>query len=55
MQQTIAHEMFHCYQYTNLRPQTINLPNAINDWWVEGTAEFFGATVYPTNNDEFHL
>jgi hypothetical protein len=53
LQQTIAHEMFHCYQYTNLRPQTINLPNAINDWWVEGTAEFFGATVYPTNNDEF--
>jgi hypothetical protein len=53
LQQTIAHEMFHCYQYKNLRPQTISLPNAINNWWVEGTAEFFGATVYPENNDEF--
>lgn len=55
LQQTIAHEMFHCYQYTNLRPQTINLPNEINNWWVEGTAEFLGATVYPTNNDEFQF
>jgi hypothetical protein len=53
LKQTIAHEMFHCYQYKNLRPQTRNLPNEINDWWVEGSAEFFGATVYPTNNDEF--
>lgn len=53
LQQTIAHEMFHCYQYKNLRPQTNNLPNEINNWWVEGTAEFFGATVYPDNNDEF--
>ena len=53
LQQTIAHEMFHCYQYKNLREQTLNLPNAIIDWWKEGSAEFFGATVYPDNNDEF--
>ena len=53
LEQTIAHEMFHCYQYKNLREQTLNLPNGIIDWWKEGSAEFFGATVYPTNNDEF--
>jgi hypothetical protein len=55
LQQTIAHEMFHCYQYKDLRPQTVGLPNEINNWWVEGSAEFFGATVYPDNNDEFQF
>jgi hypothetical protein len=55
LEQTIAHEMFHCYQYKNLREQTLNLPNAIIDWWKEGSAEFFGATVYPDNNDEFQF
>ena len=55
LEQTIAHEMFHCYQYRNLSEQTLNLPNAIIDWWKEGSAEFFGATVYPDNNDEFQF
>ena len=53
LQQTIAHEMFHCYQYKNLQPETLVVHRAFNLWWVEGTAEFYGATVYPTNNDEF--
>jgi hypothetical protein len=53
LQQTIAHEMFHCYQYKNLQPETLVVNRAFNLWWIEGTAEFYGATVYPTNNDEF--
>jgi hypothetical protein len=53
LQQTIAHEMFHCFQFTNLRQQTFGPRRNVNEWWVEGSAEFFGATVYPTNNDEF--
>ena len=53
LQQTIAHEMFHCYQYKNLRPQIMNPPFNATAWWAEGSAEFFGATVYPDNNDEF--
>lgn len=53
LEQTIAHEIFHCYQFRDLRPQTLDLPESINDWWVEGTAEFFGASVYPANNAEF--
>jgi hypothetical protein len=63
LQQTIAHELFHCYQYTNLAAQTFGgpaggftTPNSEplpNTWWVEGSAEFFGALVYPRNNDEW--
>jgi len=53
LEQTIAHELFHCYQYKNLRPQTLNLGGEINNWWVEGTAEFYGASVFPSNNAEF--
>ena len=53
LEQTIAHELFHCYQFKNLRPQTFDVPNEINDWWNEGSAEFFGASVYPSNNAEF--
>jgi hypothetical protein len=57
LQQTIAHEMFHCYQYKNLGPQMFGPRNEefynARKWWSEGSAEFFGATVYPENNDEF--
>jgi hypothetical protein len=53
LQQTIAHEMFHCFQFVNLRQQILGPPRQATEWWVEGSAEFFGATVYPSNNDEF--
>ena len=57
VQQTIAHEMFHCYQYKNLRPQSIGTESIqhYNGWWMEGSAEFFGAVVYPDYNDEFQF
>jgi hypothetical protein len=51
-QQTIAHELFHCYQYTNLAPQESGPADHTNDWWVEGSAEYFGSVVYPSVNAE---
>jgi hypothetical protein len=53
LKQTIAHELFHCYQYTNFLAKTVSLPEEVNGWWVEGTAEFFGSVVYPAGNDEW--
>lgn len=47
--QTVAHELFHCYQLKNYWAQ---MGNSHNDWWVEGTAEYFGNVVYPTVNAE---
>jgi hypothetical protein len=52
-QQTIAHELFHCYQYTNLKDEEAGPAESANEWWVEGSAEFFGSIVYPDVNDEF--
>jgi hypothetical protein len=55
LKQTIAHELFHCYQYTNYPTKVFPLPEDVNGWWVEGTAEFFGSIVYPTGNDEWRF
>ncbi|HET7011153.1 MAG TPA: hypothetical protein VFI11_10290 [Anaerolineales bacterium] len=52
-QQTIAHELFHCYQYTNLSEEESGPARAATEWWVEGSAEFFGAVIYPGANNEF--
>jgi hypothetical protein len=52
-QQTIAHELFHCYQYTNLAAQESGPSGDSPDWWIEGSAEYFGSVVYPTVNAEF--
>jgi hypothetical protein len=52
MQQGVAHEMFHCYQYQNLSAQERSSAHAENDWWVEGSAEYFSNVVYPTANFE---
>jgi hypothetical protein len=58
-QQIIAHELFHCYQMTNLAAQESGpargdgLEGDANDWWVEGSAEYFGSVVYPSVNAEF--
>lgn len=58
-QQTIAHEIFHCYQMTNLGlgPRAI-APGGLTDtdpaeWWVEGSAEYYGSVVYPSVNAEY--
>lgn len=52
-QQTIAHELFHCYQFTNLAEQESGPAGDANDWWLEGSAEYFGSVVYPSVNAEF--
>jgi hypothetical protein len=44
--QIIAHEVFHCFQYTRFSAQKVNLK--ASDWWVEGSAEFFSNLVYPS-------
>jgi hypothetical protein len=53
LKQVIAHEMFHCYQFTNLREKIFNVRAAVNKWWAESTATFFSGVVYPTTNMEF--
>lgn len=47
--QTLAHELFHCFQFKNYWAQT---GDAHSLWWMEGTAEYFGNVVYPTVNAE---
>ena len=50
VQQTVAHEMFHCFQYNRDWAKTINY--APGAWWIEGTAEYFSNVVYPNVNAE---
>lgn len=47
--QTVAHELFHCFQSQNYWDP---MGDDHNEWWVEGTAEYFGNVVYPTVNAE---
>jgi len=51
--QTIAHELFHCYQFWNYHAASREVPYEEADWWVEGTAEYFSNTVYQTVNAEY--
>jgi hypothetical protein len=58
LQQIMAHELFHCYQLTNLAAQESGPARHLsegdaNDWWIEGSAEYFGSVVYPSVNAEF--
>ena len=46
--QTIAHEVFHCFQYWNF----VSPPLRAHSWWMEGSAEYFSNVVYPSVNDE---
>ncbi|TFH38023.1 MAG: hypothetical protein E4G99_00710 [Anaerolineales bacterium] len=50
--QTVAHEMFHCFQTWNFPAQT-DASWKVQDWWGEGTAEFFSNVVYPYANGEW--
>jgi hypothetical protein len=50
--QTIAHEMFHCYQQAFMKTAD-QAPYAKSKWWIEGSAEFFSNVVYPKVNIEF--
>jgi hypothetical protein len=49
----LAHEIFHCYQYTNLSPQESGPPPDVNEWWVEGSANYFATVVLPASNYEW--
>lgn len=51
--QTVAHEIFHCYQFWNYHAAMQSVPYSQNKWWAEGTAEYFGNYVYPTVNAEY--
>lgn len=46
--QSIAHEVFHCFQDWN----TPTSEYETNGWWLEGSAEFFSNLVYPMVNYE---
>jgi hypothetical protein len=50
--QTLAHEIFHCYQFSNMvRPSSASY--RLSKWWKEGSAEYFGNAAYPTVNAEY--
>lgn len=48
LKQTIAHEVFHCFQDWNISYEGYD----DNKWWIEGSAEYFSNVVYPTFNYE---
>jgi hypothetical protein len=50
--QTIAHEMFHCFQVWN-HPALADDKWSVQDWWGEGTAEYFSNVVYPSVDNEW--
>lgn len=51
--QILAHELFHCYQFWNYNDAAMAVPHSENDWWMEGTAEYFSNFVYSTANAEY--
>ncbi|HET7010452.1 MAG TPA: hypothetical protein VFI11_06725 [Anaerolineales bacterium] len=55
-QQTMAHEMFHCFTAWNYPAHWsagFNGAYEVLDWWLEGAAEYFSNVVYPKTNDEW--
>jgi len=50
--QTIAHEVFHCFQQWQF-PKHFDSSWSVQDWWGEATAEYFSNVVYPAVNDEW--
>lgn len=53
-QQTLAHEIFHCFQDRNFDHPFSGDPE-VNNWFVEGSAEYFGNYAYPTVNAEYEF
>ncbi len=53
--QTVAHEIFHCFETWNLHAQGIGAGYDSAEWWVEGAAEYFSNLVYPSNNYEYRF
>lgn len=44
---TIVHELVHCYQGFNIRPDSSRLDLPARARWVEGSAEWLAQKVYP--------
>lgn len=51
--QTVAHEVFHCFQVWNFPALAQNALWGVQDWWGESTATYFSNVVYPQANDEW--
>jgi len=49
--QILAHEIFHCVQGANFSAQ-MDVGTPTYDWWVEGTAEYFGNVAFPDADAE---
>ena len=52
-QQTVAHEVFHCFQVWNFPALAQNALWGVQDWWGESTATYFSNVVYPTADEEW--
>jgi hypothetical protein len=50
--QVVSHEIFHCFQQWNFPALGIGGYLA-NQWWIEGSAEYFSNVAYPTVNREY--
>jgi hypothetical protein len=51
VQQTVAHEVFHCFQYVNFDFSKDDFESL--KWWIEGTAVYFSNVAYPSANEEW--
>jgi hypothetical protein len=51
--QVVAHEIFHCFQQWNFPAMMTRGAYLANQWWVEGSAEYFSNVAYPTVNAEY--
>jgi len=60
VRQLVAHELWHCFQFDNLRAQLNGDPppgvqqywTDITMWWAEGSADYFANLVFPAANLE---
>jgi hypothetical protein len=51
-QQSIAHELAHCFTGRNLTPQT-RIKHNVKKWWEDGVAEYLSNVAYESVNDEW--
>jgi hypothetical protein len=45
-QQSVAHEVFHCFQIRHLHDQMVGTAHSVRQWWSEASAEYFSNVVY---------
>ncbi len=48
IKQIIAHEIFHCFEFSTLGGH----PTEAGSYWREGAAEYFSSVIYPKTNTE---